>query len=254
MAKKENLLFLILGGFFITNALVAEFIGVKIFSLEGTFGWENINWSLFGIEGTLQFSAGVLPWPVVFIMTDIINEYYGQKGVKILTYLTAGLIGYAFILIFMSIFLEPADWWLASFQEQGVDNAQNAFAGIYGQGMWIIIGSLVAFLTGQLLDAVIFHRLRKVTGKNIGLRATISTLVSQLFDSFIVLYIGFILPGKMTLSQFFAIGAVNYSYKVLAAIVLIPILYLVHRWIRNYLGEERAESLIRNAANNQLAA
>ncbi|MEM6343436.1 MAG: queuosine precursor transporter [Bacteroidota bacterium] len=254
MAKKENLLFLILGGFFITNALVAEFIGVKIFSLEGTLGWDDIHWSLFGIEGTLQFSAGVLPWPVVFIMTDIINEYYGQKGVKLLSYLTAGLIGYAFILIFMSIYLEPADWWLGAFQEQGVENAQSAFVGVYGQGLWIIIGSMVAFLIGQLLDAVVFHRLRKVTGRNIGLRATISTLVSQLFDSFIVLYIGFIIPGKMTLSQFFAIGAVNYSYKLLAAIILIPLLYVVHGWIRNYLGEQRAEALIRNATNNRLAA
>ncbi|MEL6591185.1 MAG: queuosine precursor transporter [Bacteroidota bacterium] len=254
MAKKENLLFLILGGFFITNALVAEFIGVKIFSLEGTFGWEDFHWSLFGIEGTLQFSAGVLPWPVVFIMTDIINEYYGKKGVKLLSYLTAGLIGYAFILIFMAIALEPADWWLGSYQEQGVENAQNAFMGVYGQGLWIIIGSMIAFLIGQILDALVFHRLRPITGSNIGLRATLSTLISQLFDSFIVLYIGFIVPGKMTLSQFFAIGAINYSYKVLAAIVLIPILYVVHGWIRNYLGEKRAESLIRSAAQNRLAA
>jgi uncharacterized integral membrane protein (TIGR00697 family) len=254
MSKKESLLFLILGGFFITNALIAEFIGVKMFSLEATLGMEPFHWKIFNIEGTLEFSAGVLPWPVVFIMTDIINEYFGQKGVRQLSYLTAALIGYAFVIIFMAIQLTPAEWWLSAFERQGVDNAQAAFQSIYGQGLWIIVGSLVAFLVGQLLDALIFHQLRKVTGKNIGLRATLSTIVSQLFDSFIVLYIGFILPGTMTLKKFFAIGTVNYTYKVLAAIVLLPVLYLIHKLIRSFLGEKRAEELSDYAAKNELVA
>ena len=120
--------------------------------------------------------------------------------------------------------------------------------------MWIIVGSLIAFLIGQIMDALVFFHLRKVTGKNIGLRATISTIVSQLFDSFIVLYIGFVLPGLMTTRQFFAIGTVNYTYKVLAAICLVPILYLIHRIIRNYLGVDRAKEMIQKAASNQLAA
>lgn len=254
MHRKESVLFLVLAGFFITNAIVAEFIGVKIFSLESTLGIPVFNWSLLGITGNLEFSAGVLPWPVVFIMTDIINEYFGKKGVQQLSYLAASLIGYAFIIIFLAIQLTPADWWVAAYEGEGIANAQSAFQSVFGQGLWIIVGSLVAFLIGQIMDAMIFHRLRKVTGRNIGLRATLSTLVSQLFDSFIVLYIGFVLPGTMGLSQFAAIGIVNYSYKVLAAICLLPVLYLVHRGIRSYLGQSRAEKLISFAASNQLVA
>ncbi|HSF46609.1 MAG TPA: hypothetical protein VLA58_11395 [Chitinophagaceae bacterium] len=74
-------LFLILAGFFIANALIAEVIGVKVFSLEDTLGLQKASFSLFG-EKDLSFSltAGVLPWPIVFIMTDIVNEYYGVKG------------------------------------------------------------------------------------------------------------------------------------------------------------------------------
>ena len=89
--KKENVLFIILGGFFIANALIAEFIGVKIFSLENTLGFESFVYSLFGEEVSFNLTAGVVLWPVVFIMTDVINEYFGKKGVRFLSYLTVGL-------------------------------------------------------------------------------------------------------------------------------------------------------------------
>ncbi|MEL6133183.1 MAG: VUT family protein, partial [Bacteroidota bacterium] len=93
MFKKENILFIILGGFFVTNALIAEIIGTKLFSVEKIFGLEPANLTLFGQEGnSFNMTAGVLLWPVVFVMTDIINEYYGKKGVQILSYLTAALI------------------------------------------------------------------------------------------------------------------------------------------------------------------
>ena len=79
LQNKSTRLFIILGGFFIANALIAEVIGVKIFSLEDTLGIRRANISLFGSPFSFHLTAGVLLWPVVFIMTDIINEYYGQK-------------------------------------------------------------------------------------------------------------------------------------------------------------------------------
>ena len=109
---KPSRLFIFLGGFFIANALVAEFIGVKIFALEDTLGVAPWNFNLFGQQGALQFSAGVLLWPVVFVMTDVINEYYGKRGIRLLSFMAVGLIGYAFIMIFAAISLAPADWWL----------------------------------------------------------------------------------------------------------------------------------------------
>lgn len=97
MRSKRQKLFLVLGGFFIINAIVAEFIGVKIFSLEATLGLEQFNIPLFGSLFSFNLTAGVLLWPVVFIMTDIINEHFGVKGVKFLSWLTAVLIVYAFL-------------------------------------------------------------------------------------------------------------------------------------------------------------
>ena len=243
-------LLLTLGGFFICNALIAEFIGVKIFSLEGTLGITPLNWNLFGQTGSLNFTAGVLIWPIVFIMTDIINEYFGPRGVQFLSWLTVGLIAYAFVFAYIAIGLVPADWWVGIAADHGVPDLQKAYGYVFGQGMWTIVGSIVAFLIGQLIDVAIFHRIRIRTGERlIWLRATGSTAVSQLVDSFVVLYIAFVLgPQHWPLPLFFAVGSVNYAYKLTAAIALIPLLYIGRRVIDGYLGAELAARMKAQAA------
>ena len=242
---KAARLFVVLAGIFVANAILAEFVGIKIFALETTLGLPAFNWRLFGQAGTLNFTAGVVLWPVVFVMTDVVNEYFGRNGVRFLSYLAVGLISYAFLIAFIVIGLPPADWWVGSYAGQGVDDMQVAFAAIYGQGMWVIGGSLVAFLIGQLLDVAVYHRIRQVTGEGrVWLRATGSTLVSQFIDSFVVLYIAFVLgPQKWPVPQFLAVGIVNYGYKMLAAIALIPLLYVARRIIKGYLGKDETERL-----------
>src|SRR5210317_2258738 len=107
---KKHRLFLILGGFFITNTLVAEFVGIKIFSLEKTLGLNPLNITLFGVDGLgFNLTTGVMLWPVVFVMTDIINEYYGKKGVRFLSNMAVGLILYAFLMVYIGIKLAPND-------------------------------------------------------------------------------------------------------------------------------------------------
>src|SRR5690606_6743062 len=132
----------------------------------------------------------------------------------------------------------------------GVPDIQKAYALIFGQGMWTIVGSIVAFLVGQLIDVTVFQRIRALTGERwMWLRATGSTAVSQLFDSFIVLYIAFVIgPQRWPTSQFLAVGTVNYAYKMLCAVLMIPVLYLVHAGVRRYLGREETERLRREAA------
>ncbi len=246
LAAKSARLFMILGGFFVTNALVAEFIGVKIFAFEPTFGIPTLEWKLFGQSGSLALTAGVLLWPVIFVMTDLVNEYYGKKAVKFLSYLTAGLISYAFIMIFIAIDLEPASWWVESAQNRGIVDRQSAFANIFGQGLWIIVGSLIAFLIGQVVDAGVFHRLRTITGeKKLWLRATGSTFISQFIDSYVVLYVAFVLNPQenWSMNLFLAVGTVNYIYKFVVAIILTPVIYAAHFAIDTYLGEELSEKL-----------
>ena len=244
-------LFVVLAAFFVANALLAEFIGVKIFALEDTLGWQPLQWNLFGQTGSLSFTAGTLLWPIVFVMTDVINEYYGKRGVRMISWLAVAVILYGFAFAYAAIALAPAGWWVTVAQDQGVPDYQAAYAAVFGQGMWIIAGSITAFLIGQLIDVSLFHRIRRATGERwVWLRATGSTAVSQLIDSFVVLYIAFVLgPQQWSMSLFLAVGSVNYVYKMCAAIALIPALYLMRWAMRRYLGNETAERLRAEAAS-----
>jgi len=251
MSEKKNRLFYILGSFFIANALLAEFVGIKIFSLEKTLGLTPLNLTIFGIENlAFNLTAGTLLWPVVFIMTDIINEYFGRRGVRFLSFTAAGLILYAFIMVYFSIGLTPSSFWIERTSDAGTLNMDLAFNTIFGQGMWIIAGSLTAFLIGQLVDVTVFHFLKSKTGNSkIWLRATGSTLVSQFVDSFVVLFIAFYFGAGWSITLVLAIGAVNYIYKFIIAIVLTPVLYLVHYFVDLYLGKETAYKLMADATD-----
>jgi hypothetical protein len=131
--SRKNIVFIVLAGIFITNAVVAELIGGKLIQIAG-----------------FTLSIGILPWPIVFLTTDLINEYFGKSGVRKLTLLTAGLISFAFIILYTGMNV-PAS-------SISPVNDKN-FNIVFGQGMWIIIGSLVAFIISQLLDVAVFHKL-----------------------------------------------------------------------------------------------
>lgn len=248
LEQKRNRLFVVLSGIFLTNALLAEIIGVKIFSGEATLGLEPAQLNILGFTMDFNLTAGALIWPVVFITTDLINEYFGKPGVKRISYLTALFILYAFIIIFLAIELPPASWWEQLTDDTGSTyNMDVAFNRILGQGLRIIAGSLIAFLLGQLVDVFVFQKLRRATGNRwLWLRATGSTLVSQLVDSFVVLFIAFY--GVFTNDQIIAIGITNYIYKFAVAILLTPVIYLGHFLIDNYLGKDNATRLSDQAA------
>jgi queuosine precursor transporter len=229
--------------FFCCNALIADAIGTKLFSLEKLFGVHPANWTLFG-QGGLGFTltCGVLLWPLEFVITDIVNEFYGPRVVRRISYTAVALISYAFLMYYMAIKTPPADSWIASSPQQGVANLQNSFSAIFGQSSLIIVGSVVAFLVSQVVDVWVFHRIKKRTGnKHLWLRATGSTLVSQLVDSYIVLFIAF--SQYFTWQQILAIGMMNYFYKCSVAILLTPLIYVIEGRIEHYVGHETAHKM-----------
>jgi uncharacterized integral membrane protein (TIGR00697 family) len=209
--SKKDTVFLILAGIFITNAVVAELIGGKLIYI-----------------GPYLMSIGILPWPIVFLTTDLINEYFGQKGVKKLSLITACLIAYCFILLYFALKIPAVKG------EGLVTDAQ--FNGVFGQSMWIIVGSITAFLVSQLIDVTIFHFFKNKTGnKMIWLRSTGSTVISQLFDSFIVLGIAFWMTGKISTTDYIASAFTGYFVKLIIAILLTPFIYLGHSIIEKYI-------------------
>jgi hypothetical protein len=223
VGTRRSTIYLALAGFFVTNAILGEVTGGKLFTL-----------------GPFTMSIGVIPWPVVFIATDLINEYFGREGVKRLTFMTIGLIAYAFVVLYLSMQV-PA----ASFSP--VTDAQ--FEAVFGQSLWIIAGSITAFAASQLVDVTVFWLVRhKTGGKYLWLRATGSTVVSQLIDTFVIIGIAFWLPGKVTTSEFLMVAGANYSYKLVIALGVTPLLYLGHSIIDRFLGIEEAHRLVEETA------
>lgn len=254
--NKRNNLLLVLTGIFLTTAILAELIGVKIFSLESALGIPPARIRLSeGLILDFNLTAGVVIWPAVFVTTDVINEYFGIRGVRKVSFLAAGMIVFAFLVLAATVQLPPAEFWLDIHSKDPAGNNFNidyAFSIVYRQGLGIIIGSLAAFLIGQLMDATIFHYFRRLTGnRKVWLRATGSTLVSQLIDSFVVLIIAFYIFGDWTLSQTISVGIINYIYKFVIAIALTPVIYLSHHLIDLYLGKEMAEDLIMSASADE---
>ena len=242
LKDKPTKLFLSITAFFVANALIAECIGGKIFSLEKVFGVTPFNFALLGESGlSLSLTCGVLLWPLEFIITDIVNEYYGPKAVRRISFIAVALIAYAFLMFYLAIRVPGADFWYGTNVNNGVPNMGYAFNAVFGQGMWIILGSIAAFMVSQLVDVFVFHKIKKVTGeKKVWLRATGSTLVSQLVDSFIVLFIAFYIGQGWTMQKVLAICIVNYTYKSLMAIILTPVIYAMEHRMEKYLGAEKA--------------
>ena len=245
LKDRPTKLFVFFSAFFVANALIAESIGTKIFSLEKLFGQQPLNMTIFGESGLgLSLTCGVLLWPLEFVMTDIVNEYYGPKAVRRISYIAVALIMYAFLMFYLAMGVPAASFWYGSGVQDGIPDMSKAFNGIFGQGMWIIFGSLTAFLVSQIVDVTIFHKIKKMTGeKKVWLRATGSTLVSQLVDSFIVLFIAFKIGKGWSWQLVFAICLINYAYKFTMAIILTPVIYFVEHRIEKYVGKETAHKM-----------
>lgn len=225
--SKKDILFLILTGFFITNALVAEMIGGKLIQI-----------------GPFVQSIGILPWPIVFLATDITNEYFGKRGVRTITFITVGLISYTFLLLWLSMRIPTI---------VGSPISEESFNQVFGTGMYMIVGSILAFVVSQLTDVGVFWIIRNKTGAGmLWLRATGSTVVAQLIDTFIVQFVAFVIPGFWTMDQFLRNASFGYVFKLCVALAIIPLIYLAHKLINNYLGEKQAEEIIHQTAEKTL--
>lgn len=242
LRSKRTRLLLILSAIFITSAITAELISSKLFQVHLAVGPLDL--------GTYVSIVGILPWPVVFLATDVVNEFYGRAVVRKISIITAFMIAYCFLIVYIS--MQPGAFTGdPAGTIPGVANDEQ-FNAVFGQSLWIITGSITAFIVSQLVDSFIFWVLKKRTGHRfIWLRSTGSTVVSQLIDTFIVLFIAFVIPGKFSMEQFWSTGATNYVFKLLIAVGLTPLIYLTHWIVKKYLGAE-AEQMEEISAKESL--
>jgi uncharacterized integral membrane protein (TIGR00697 family) len=232
-------------GFFVT----AELLGAKLWRFT-LLGLTPRHMGLDGAE--FVATAGILAFPLTFILTDIINEYFGLRVVRLFTFAAIGVNVLLQVVVQVAIRVPTI-----SFTE-GVDDAtlHQAYHFALGQSWAIVVASLVAFLIGQLLDVHVFSLLRRISGgKWLWLRAQGSTVVSQLVDTFVVIYLAFVVipaivptgQGVLSGSQAFEVSITNYVYKFAIAVGITPLLYVVHGLVDLYLGKEQADALVREA-------
>ncbi|PJZ69465.1 hypothetical protein CH373_15335 [Leptospira perolatii] len=204
-------LYFVLSALFLTFLILAELTGSK---------WIQS----FGFTMTI----GVIPFPVTFIVTDLLNEYYGRRGVRYLTIVGMGMIVFAYFLI-------QLDLGIPAVSNSPVDD--HSFQTVFANSGRVIAGSVVAYLLGQLLDIQVFHFLRMRTkNRFIWLRATGSTIISQLLDSYVVIFIAYF--GQYEFETLNKISSTNFLYKLGIAIAITPVIYLAHSLIERYLGED----------------
>ena len=216
-------LYIVLNSLFLTFLLMAEVTGSKLIS---SFGF--------------TLTMGVIPFPVTFIVTDILNEYYGRRGVRYTTFLGMSMILLAYFLILI-------DLQIPAIADSPVDDV--SFRKVFANSGLVIIGSITAYLIGQLIDIQIFHYIRiKTQGKFIWLRATGSTVFSQLIDSFVVIFIAF--GQSLPFEKLVSISSTNFVYKLFVAIAITPLIYLSHKLIEKYLAED-AHRMIHDAIHGK---
>lgn len=206
-------LYIVLTCIFVTSLLTADMVAGKYFQLGG-----------------LSMSVGVIPFPIAFLLTDIVNEYYGQKGARFLTAVGMAMIVFAFAIIMVARYLPVAD---------GSPVPQTAIDSVFGLSSRLFAASLAAYLVSQFVDIYAFHFTKRITkAKHLWARALGSTVLSQVVDTVFVNF-GSLL-GTRPASEIWVITLWSYLYKIVVAAVLTPLCYLAHDIITDRLGIEPA--------------
>jgi uncharacterized integral membrane protein (TIGR00697 family) len=217
-------LFVWLTALFCVSLVVADTTGGKFFTFD-----------VFAI-GSYRFvthSAGMLSFPVTFLLTDLVNEYYGKRAARLVTLVGLGAALLAFLLIFTARQLPVAAM---------SPVPQEAFDTVFAMSNRLYVASLTAYLIGQFADIQLFGLLKRMTrGRFVWLRATGSTVVSQMLDSLLVTYILFTGVvqqdgSTMPVGAILVMAATGYVLKFLIALALTPLVYLGRWLIHTRLG------------------
>lgn len=217
----RNRLYIILGGIFIASLITANLIFQKFFT-----------WTPFGIY-TFELSVGILPYPVTFLVTDLISELYGKK--KADQIVISGLVASLFVMVVVLVAnAMPQTAWSPVNSE-----TFNKVFGLFGPA---VFASMIAYLTAQFIDIRIFHFWKKLTkGKHLWLRNNGSTIVSQFVDTVAVLLL-LCITGVVEWSRFPGLLENGFIFKVMVALLDTPLFYLSVKYLKPKVHEDPDES------------
>ena len=215
-------IYLILGALFIASLVVSNLIFQKFFY-----------WDFFGIY-TFEISVGILPYPITFLITDIISEVYGKK--KANQVVTAGIFAsfFSLLIIYVSAAVPATDW-------SPIDDA--LFTKVFGATAIAVLASMLAYLFAQYIDIQIFHFWKRITkGKHLWIRNNFSTFFSQFVDTFTVLIL-LCSFGKIDWALFGGLLLSGFLFKVLVAACDTPLLYAAVFVMRKRFGLKMGEEI-----------
>jgi uncharacterized integral membrane protein (TIGR00697 family) len=227
--SRAQLVYLWLTVLFVSSLLVADVLGVKLFRIPLGFSF-SVPWQDGSIDA-IQHTCGMLTFPITFLITDLINEFYGKRAARRVVWI--GFAAGGFVFIVMNIALGMPHW------EVPFNIPEKSFEDVFSNSRVMYIASLSAYLVGSFSDIAIFGWLKRITGgRRVWLRATGSTVVSQMIDSFIVTWLAFsvarsVLGGDvpaMPMGEVLKTAATGYLLKFFIALGLTPIIYL-GRWL-----------------------
>lgn len=215
-------IYLILGALFVCSLVVSNLIFQKFFY-----------WNFFGLY-TFEISVGILPYPITFLITDIISEVYGKRKANQLV--TAGIFAsfFSLIIVLIADYVPATNW-------SPIDN--NLFSKVFGATAIAVFASMMAYLFAQFIDIQIFHFWKRFTkGKHLWLRNNFSTFLSQFIDTATVLLL-LCSFGKIEWSLFSGLLLSGFLFKVLIAALDTPFLYIAVGALRKRFGLKLGEEL-----------
>ena len=228
--SSAQLVYLWLAALFIASLLIADIVGIKLFRIPLPF-------TVLGFDA-IEHTCGMLTFPVTFLLTDLINEYFGPRAARRITYIA--LVAAVFVFIVMNI-AQAMPYLDAPYNVR-----KDQFDAIFGSAKIMYIASLVAYLVGQLSDIAVFGFFKRLTGERlVWLRATGSTVISQFIDSFIVSYLAFSLGRQLfadpanppaPVEAIPAIAITGYALKFVIVIAITPLIYLGRYLMRRCFG------------------
>ena len=215
-------IYLILGALFVASLVASNFIFQKFFY-----------WDFFGLY-TFEISVGILPYPITFLITDIISEVYGKR--KANQIVTIGIFAsfFSMLIVFVSGIVPATDWSPVS---------DTLFNKVFGATAIAVLASMLAYLFAQYIDIQLFHFWKRLTkGKHLWLRNNFSTFLSQFVDTFTVLIL-LCSFGKIEWKLFSSLLLSGFLFKVLIAALDTPLLYLAVYAFRNRFGLAMGEEI-----------
>jgi len=245
LRERRERVFLVLAGLFLGTLAMLNILGISRFIALASFTpGESGSWT-WGEWGEVSFAlaVGVLPYPLTFLCTDLISEFYGRRRANFMVFVGLILNLWVVFILWLGGVLPVVPVMDGATGLPGPGDPQYAFYAIRKLAFGAVMASMAAYLVAQFVDVQLFHYWKKLTsGKALWLRNNGSTVVSQAVDTVAVILITHYYAGALPVAEDRPVGgqlmlfiATGYVFKLAVALIDTPLIYAAVAWLKPYL-------------------